>query len=73
MSGLKGLAGYLPPQKTLMQRFRVEYDQTLFPPDFTVLSKGVCPLCFGKLKRTGTGVSLCRSKKHGKAFATKAV
>lgn len=45
---------------------KIHNKQSLFPPDFSMLGKGRCPVCFTKLYKLlkKEGYSYCKSKKH---------
>jgi len=51
-----------------LKRFKIFYEQTLFPPIWENIRVGRCPLCSNKLKIDLKGNGYCPSNKHGKAF-----
>lgn len=52
-----------------LKRFRVFHQATLFEPDWDMLKKGRCPLCFNKLKEPRTRpIVYCNGVKHKKNF-----
>lgn len=56
------------PQNYL-DRFKVFYPQTLFPPNWEALVEGRCPYCGNKLKHSSQRlISFCRGVKHAKSF-----
>jgi len=52
-----------------LSKFKVIYDQTLFPPNWEALKVNRCPLCSCLLKNTRNNkYAMCRSKKHKSPF-----
>lgn len=55
-----------------LSKFKVYYEQTLFPPNWEALKVKRCPLCSCKLKiPLNKKIAFCRSKKHLKPFIIK--
>jgi len=54
-----------------LARFRVHNPTSLFPPDFSLLSKNKCPICgrklYGNVKKT---MFRCKSKQKDKFIIT---
>ena len=68
---MKHLSSLLDQMK---DRFRVEYPDTLFPPEWGNLKDNRCILCGCKLyqmNQINHGPWICKSVKHKKAFAIK--
>ena len=52
-----------------LERFRIFYPVTLFPPNWDALLKNACPLCGCKLKKPKTKrILFCNSVKHPKPY-----
>lgn len=55
-----------------LKRFKVEHEQTLFPPNWEAVKVNKCPLCSCQLKFPRHGkIAFCNSTKHGKNFIIK--
>jgi len=54
-----------------LEKFKIDYPQSLFPPDWSMLKQDRCPIagCHLKLKfpRSGT-IVYCNGRKHKKQF-----
>lgn len=54
-----------------LERFRVFNAKTLFPPNFELLQKNLCPICGRKLYLTrNKKIAYCKSKKKDKFIIT---
>lgn len=52
-----------------LSKFRVFHPQTLFEPDWNMLLKDRCPICFNKLKVSrNRPIAYCNGVKHKKNF-----
>lgn len=52
-----------------LERFKVYYDQSLFPPDWELLRKMKCPVCGNKLKfPLQRKIAYCKGARHTKTF-----
>lgn len=55
--------------KKYLEKFKVFYPITLFPPNWNALLKNHCPICGNKLKIARVNkIAYCRSVKHKKPF-----
>ena len=57
-----------------MSRFRVFYPKSLFEPDFSLLKKGRCPICYRKLYwNMDKTIARCKSIRNDKFFIRKEI
>lgn len=56
---------------SILERLKVQYPDTLFPPDWKALTQTRCPLCGCKLYQLRNTNWLCKSVKHKRRFVIK--